>query len=103
MDLNNQCCNTETLEKIKTLFQDNNEEYTLHKCSTCRKHWLYKKVEENWINNHLLQEDEHEAWYIRIEEEQLARVMKLNFSVLQFNANYVYINVSNHKATLEDK
>jgi hypothetical protein len=103
MDLNNKCCNTETLDKVTTLFQDNDEKYTLYKCPTCQTHWLYKKVEENWVNNHLLQENEHEAWYIRIEEKQLEEVMKLKFSVLQFNGNYVYINISNHKAKLEDK
>lgn len=103
MDLNNNCCHTETLEKIKILFQDNDEEYILNKCNSCQTNWLYKRVEENWMNNHLLQENEYEAWYIKIDENQLKDVEKLKFSVLQYNANYVYINTYNHKAKLEDK
>lgn len=103
MDLNNKCCNTETLDKVKTLFQNNDEEYTLYKCSACQTHWLYKMVEENWVNNHLLQENEYEAWYIRIEAEQLDAVMELKFSVLRFNGNYLYVSTTNHKAKLEDK
>jgi len=103
MDLNNNCCSTKTLDKIKVLFQDNDEEYILYRCNSCQTHWLYKRVEENWINNHILQENEYEAWYIRIDKNQLEDVEKLKFSVLQYNGNYVYINASNHKAKLEDK
>ncbi len=55
------------------------------------------------MNNHLLQENEYESWYIRIEKNQLDDIKKLKFSVLQYNGNYVYINRSNHKAKLEDK
>ena len=104
--LNTDCCSIASLEKIKLLFQDNVEEYTLYKCSKCQVHWLYKEVEKQWVNNIQLQEHEYSAWYVRIAERDLQHVLNLEFGKILFNGNYLYISTEGNTpkfTTKEDK
>ncbi len=103
MDLNSNCCSIGTLEKLKLLYRDNVEEYTLYQCVKCQRHWLYKKLEEDWHNNILLHENNYKAWYIRVATEDLQYVLNLAFDQMFWTSDYVYISTSESKITLGNK
>lgn len=96
MDLNNNCCNTDTLSEIKILFHSNIDHLVLMQCPDCQTHWLYRHHEPDWMNNLMLKENNYEAWYLRIEDKYLSHVEALNFDILQYCANYLYLSTANH-------
>ena len=91
----NNCCHTDTLTKVKEVYRSNSDEFTLYQCDTCKKFWLYRKLEANWRNNILLKEDEYEAWYIGILEEDLEKVYKLEFDTILMTHGYLYLSTMN--------
>ena len=92
MDLSNNCCKTHELEKIEELYISNVDEFTLYKCPNCQADWLYRKIEENWMDNLRFKEEEYEAWYIKIAPVDLEKVLRLEFEKMLFNAPSVYIS-----------
>lgn len=92
MDLNNNCCKTHTLKKVKELYTSNVDEFTLYKCPDCQADWLYRKIEENWMDNLRFDWNDYEAWYIKIAKEDLEKVLRLEFEKILFNANAIYIS-----------
>lgn len=96
MYLNNNCCNTDTLSEIKVLFHSNVDHLVLMQCPHCQTYWLYRHHEPDWWNNMMLKENNYEAWYLRISDEYLPHVEDLNFDVLKYFANYLYVSTANH-------
>ncbi|PTB83353.1 hypothetical protein C9926_03390, partial [Sulfurovum lithotrophicum] len=58
------CCHTDKLTKLKELYLSNVDEFTLMQCPDCPNHWLYRKLETNWMDNLRFDKNEYEAWYI---------------------------------------
>ena len=96
MDLNNNCCNSDTINEIKVLFHSNVDHLVLMQCPNCQTHWLYRHYEPDWMNNLMLHENNYEAWYLRISDEYLPQVEALNFDVLKYCANYLYVSTADH-------
>lgn len=48
------------------------------------------------MNNLMLHENNYEAWYLQIFDEYLPHVEALNFDVLKYFANYLYVSTANH-------
>jgi len=92
MDLNNNCCKTYTLKKVKELYRLNVDEFTLYKCPDFQADWLYRKIEENWMDNLRFGWNDYESWYIKIAKEDLDKVLHLEFEKIVFNANAIYIS-----------
>ena len=91
----NKCCHTDTLTRVKEIYRSNADEFTLYQCNTCKKFWLYRKLETEWKNNILLQEDAYEAWYIGILEEDLEKVYNLEFDAILMTHGYLYLSTMN--------
>lgn len=92
MDLNNNCSKTHTLKKVKELYTSNVDEFRLYKCPDCQADWLYRKIEESWMDNLRFDWNDYEAWYIKIAKEDLDKVLCLEFEKILFNANAIYIS-----------
>ncbi len=90
----NRCCNTDTLTKVKEIYHSNSDEFILHQCNRCQKFWLYRKLEEAWKNNILLQEDEYEVWYIGITKEDVEKACSLDFDAIVMTHGYLYISTT---------
>jgi len=87
----NNCCHTDTLSKVKEVYQSNADEFTLYQCSQCKKHWLYRKLETAWMDNIRMKADEYEAWYIGIGEEDLDKVYALDFDAILMTHGYLHL------------
>ena len=92
MDLSNDCCKTHKLQKVKELYISNVDEFTLYKCPDCQADWLYRKIEESWMDNLRFKEDEYEAWYIKIAPDDLDKVLNLEFEEILFSSSYIYVS-----------
>ena len=92
MNLNSNCCKTHTLKKVKELYRSNVDEFTLYKCPDCQADWLYRKIEENWMDNLRFGWNDYEAWYIKIVKDDLKKVLRLEFEKILFNVNAIYIS-----------
>jgi len=86
------CCHTKTLEKVADVYKSNADEFILYRCSECQEHWLYRHLEEGWMNNLTLDENEYEAWYIGIPKEYLNYVYSMEFEKILMHHGYVHIS-----------
>jgi len=96
MDLNNNCCKTHKLETVKELYISNVDEFTLYKCPDCQVDWLYRQIEKNWMDNLRFKEHDYEAWYIKIVDDDLEKVLNLEFDKILYNGHYIYIDTESH-------
>ena len=101
MDLNNDCCKTHKLQKVKDLYISNVDEFTLYKCPDCQADWLYRKIERSWMDNLRFKENDYEAWYIKIVDNDLKKVLCLEFDKILFNGSYVYISTEGKSPQLK--
>ena len=92
MDLNNDCCKTHKLQKVKELYISNVDEFTLYKCPDCQSDWLYREIERSWMDNLRFKEHDYEAWYIKIAPVDLEKVFNLEFEKILFSGSYVYVS-----------
>lgn len=95
MDLNHNCCNSDTLSESRVLFHSNVDHLVLMQCPDCQTHWLYRHHEPDWWNNMMLNENNYEAWYLRIQDEYLSHAEALDFSILRYCADYLYVSTAN--------
>ena len=91
----NNCCHTDSLIKTNEIYRSNADEFTLYQCNACKKFWLYRKLETEWMNNLFLQEDAYEAWYIGILEEDLEKVYNMEFDAIHMTHGYLYLSTMN--------
>lgn len=96
MDLNNNCCYTGKLNELKVLFHSNLDHLVLMQCPDCHTYWLYRHYESDWMNNLMLRENNYEAWYLHIPDEYVQHAEELNFDMLKYFANYLYVSTANH-------
>ncbi len=90
----NKCCRTDLLSRVKEIYRSNSDEFTLYQCNACKKFWLYRKLETEWKNNILLQEDAYEVWYIGIVKEDVEKVCSLDFDAIVMTHGYLYISTT---------
>ena len=96
MKLEKECCTTQKLKNKEILYESNVDEFTLYECEDCKSKWLYRKIEETWIDNLRFQENDFEAWYIKIADVDLQKVKELKFDEILFSGNYVYIDTTSN-------
>ena len=95
----NKCCHTDILSKVKEVYHSNADEFTLYQCSGCKQYWLYRKLEENWVDNLRFGLDEYEVWYIGILEEDLDKVYALEFDAILLTHGYLHLSTMDDAQT----
>ena len=85
------CCNTETLAKMNELYRSNADAFTLMRCPACNAHWLFRRLERNWTDNARFGWDDCEAWYVKIAENELPKVLACEFDKMLVNGTYLYV------------
>ena len=96
MKIYNGCCDTDSLTLIKELYHSNVDDFNLYQCPECKGHWLHRKIEHNWVDNMRFNENDWEAWYVKIEDQDLPNVMEGQFDEVLFNGTYLYLSTE-HK------
>ncbi|HIP27705.1 MAG TPA: hypothetical protein EYG82_00850 [Sulfurovum sp.] len=82
------------LNKVKEIYLSNVDEFTLYQCQTCREYWLYRKLEENWVDNLRFGFNEYESWYIGIAKEDLDKVVALEFDKILLTHGYLHLSTT---------
>ena len=95
----NKCCHTNTLTKVKEIYHSNVDEFILYQCSKCKKFWLYRKLEINWVDNLRFGWEEYEAWYIGIIDEDIEKVYALDFESILLRHGYLHLSTMDNAQT----
>lgn len=85
------CCDTGTLVLVKRIYQSNADQYDLKQCPDCRRHWLYRYLEDNWWDNLQLNQNDCEEWYIPLEDDELEQVSQMELSKIGSRDGYMHI------------
>ncbi len=90
----NDCCNTTSLKLVKRVYQSNADIFDVKQCPECQIYWLYRNREKDWWDNVQLKQNEYEAWYVPLAEEELAQVYEMDLSNIGYRDGFTHIRTT---------
>ncbi|WNO09773.1 hypothetical protein [Teredinibacter sp. KSP-S5-2] len=88
----NLCCEVDRLITVREIYQSNSDDFVMKMCPSCSQHWLYRYLEEDWRSNIQLGENEYEAWYIGVLDEELQEAYNMAFDNLSTTSDFLYLS-----------